>query len=1088
MGLNQNQKRAVEYLEGPLLVLAGPGTGKTQLLSEKVAYILKNTDTAPENILCLTFTESGASNMRERLKGMIGREASKVNIGTYHAFGQDILAQYKNYSPEYTRVLDAAIDEVTQFKIVKELQSKLPARDILLGDKVRDIVSVISEAKAAGLTASDLALIAKQNIEDSEVLSSAISPLLLNVVPRVYKTSLEKAYQPIYQILKDYETLDPIVGRIERSIASMARDLRDALNEATALEKISPLSSWKDTYFEKDGKGGYRLADRVANRKLASVAVIMDGYQKYLEENGLYDFDDMIIEAMKILNSDDGFRETMQEKYQFVMLDEFQDTNPTQLSIVKQLTDYEKPMIMAVGDDDQAIYEFQGATPTNLFEFQQHYGAEVIALTENYRSTQEILDYAKNIIDQAPNRFVNEKILTAHLPEPKESQIHRLEFLSSDQEYSFIADKIAELVKSRVKQSDIAIISNKHKYFTPLLPYLKSHPEIKIAYERRDNLLDDSLIHEMLTVMKLALEVAKGERPTVSMLEVLSYSWLGVPVMEAVKVVAEARAAHKPVFEYLLNAEGISEKLQAAMEFLANLVAVVLSLPLENVFAILTEKMEIKNLPAYEMFRFYENLASIRSKLARHAGDKALRTSDLIEMVEDYEAADMQIVATSPYRDADEAVQVLSAHKAKGLEFSYVFIVSADHTAWGKGKGNNNFLVLPKNLMQIRHTGTTDGEKLRVLYVALTRAKHTLYITNSLHDFNGKSPERLEYFDEHTEKLEDGSEVIAAPFLPTKFVVPQYGEAALRGLLSDGDDNAASAKLIDGLKNYLSPYLVNTPDMRAIYKERVKNYRMSASSLTSFIDIVNAGPEEFFRQKVLRSEIEPEDENMAIGNLVHATFEQVTNSGMSDSAAMEFYLAELEKKDLPQEVKARIREAGPKELEVALREFSRILRQGKAEVDLSYEHLVIGGVPVTGKIDHIIIDDDNKTIEIYDFKTGKYHKEKWGSHATLYKYSLQLMFYKLLLNHSPVYSKYRIERGHILFVRPDDDGEVYDKVYEFEPEAEMELLSLMQAVYEQITDLRFLDDPEIMRPADKSLGLKDIKEFIALLLAKNEEK
>ena len=131
MGLNKKQKEAVEYLDGPLLVLAGPGTGKTQLLSEKVAYILKNTDTNPENILCMTFTESGATNMRERLKTIVGKEGTKVNVNTYHAFGSDILAQYRNYSDEYDRRLDDAIDEVTQYKIVKDIQDNLHGRDIL---------------------------------------------------------------------------------------------------------------------------------------------------------------------------------------------------------------------------------------------------------------------------------------------------------------------------------------------------------------------------------------------------------------------------------------------------------------------------------------------------------------------------------------------------------------------------------------------------------------------------------------------------------------------------------------------------------------------------------------------------------------------------------------------------------------------------------------------------------------------------------------------------------------------------------------------------------------------------------------------
>ena len=1057
MGLNQKQKEAVEYLEGPLLVLAGPGTGKTQLLSEKVAYILNNIDTLPSNILCLTFTESGALNMRERLKTIIGVDAMKVNIGTYHSFGQDILSQYRNYSPDYDRVIDAAIDEVMQYKIIKELRDALPPKDILSGDNVKDIMSVISEAKSAGLSAQDLKIIAKQNAEDSEVLSSAISPLLLNVTPRKLHPSLEDAYGPIYEVLKKYENLKPILPNVERSIVAMARELKEAIVLAESSNKITPLSNWKDTYVEKDDKGNYRLSDRVANRKLASVALIMGEYQDYLEKNGLCDFDDMIIEAGKILKKDKGFLLTLQEKYQYILLDEFQDTNPSQLNIVKLLTDYEKPVIMAVGDDDQAIYEFQGAMSTNLADFQEHYDAHVVTLTENYRSTQEILDFSKQVIDQAPDRFVNEKPLTSHLENPKKSGIHRLEFLASDQEYTFIADKIAELIKSGVKQSDIGVICNKHKYLLALLPYLKSHPEIKIAYEKRDNLFEDEKVHQILTILKLIDEILSEKKPTVSMLEILSYPWFRVQPIEIVRYLAEAREAHKPVFDHLLTVEGSAE-LRQAMEFLAGLSSEASNMPLEIILEKITTKMGVNTFEPYEMFTFYENLASLKSKLVKHCGEKPLRVGDLVGMVNDYEEAEMPLTITSPYRDADEAVAVLSAHKAKGLEFPYVFIVSADHTCWGKGKGNNNFLTLPKNLTYIRHTGITDGEKIRVLYVALTRAKHTLYITNSLHDFAGKSPERLEYFEEISDAPEVESMVLEASLDPRS------------------------------VKNLLIPYIGFDPDMRAIYLNRIKNYRMSASSLTSFIDIVNAGPEEFFKNQILKVQMEPETETLALGNLAHATFEQVTNSGISDDAAIELYLSELEKRDLPMDIKKRIREEGPEELLVALKAFSGVLRNGKAEVNFAYEKLAVSGVPITGKIDHLTIDEEKKTIEIYDFKTGKYHREKWKSQPTLYKYMLQLGFYKLLLNNSPTYSKYKVERAHILFVRPDADGEVYDKVYEFNQDDEKELISLLKAVYNQIYDLKFLDDPEVMVSAKKDLKLKDIRDFIALLLAKNVEK
>ena len=168
----------------------------------------------------------------------------------------------------------------------------------------------------------------------------------------------------------------------------------------------------------------------------------------------------------------------------------------------------------------------------------------------------------------------------------------------------------------------------------------------------------------------------------------------------------------------------------------------------------------------------------------------------------------------------------------------------------------------------------------------------------------------------------------------------------------------------------------------------------------------------------------------------------------------------------------------------ALGAFGEILRQGKAEVDFGPEKLVINGVPVTGKIDHVVVDEDSKTIEIYDFKTGGYHKEKCRSHATLYKYMLQLGFYKLLLNNSPTFSKYTVERAHILFVTPDKDGEVYDKVYEFEKEDEKELLDLMQVVYDLVCSLKFMEDPEVFVGANNTLGIKDIKNFVELLLSK----
>ena len=1072
MQLNDAQREAVEYLEGPLLVLAGPGTGKTQLLSEKVAYILKNTDTDASNILCLTFTDSGAMNMRERLKSTIGSDAMKVMIGTYHAFGSEILSAYKAYSENYGRKLDEAIDEVKQFKIVREIQAKLDGNDILRGDAVKDIVSVISDAKGAGLSATDLKIVAEQNIADSEVLSNAISPLLLNIMPRKYEESYNNAYAPIYELLKKYENTNFITKKIERSINVIARDLKNAIEEATAVRKIKPLSKWKDTYFEKDASGNYRLKDHVANKKLWSLAGVMAQYEAYLNENGLFDFDDMVQEAVKVLRDDTGFKATLTEKYQFILLDEFQDTNPSQLAIVKELTDYEKPIIMAVGDDDQAIYEFQGAKSSNLADFKEYYNAKEVILTENYRSTQEILDFSHKIIAQAPDRM--DKKLHANRAVDNTSQIYRYEFESSDAEYGFVAKKIAELVNSGVEQKQIAVISAKHKYFEPFLPFLKAKEGIKIAYEKRDNLFEDAKIHEILTLAQYIWEIANEKQISVPILEILTFDFLKIPTIDAVKLARLARQEKRPIFE--LVAESEKPEIAEVAKWFAELIKKSFAEPLDGFIGAIIDHMDMAKMDDYERFRFYENVASLIGKVRKHCGEKKLRLADLVEMVSDYRAAEMPLNTISPYKDAENAVQVLTAHKAKGLEFEYVFILSADHTAWGKGKGNNNLLSLPKNMMQIRHTGITDGEKIRILYVALTRAKKSLYITNALMDFNGKSPERLEYLTESVQKNESGKEEIISPLLPSGKVM-QVAEAT----------NLARRE--ENVRNWLMSYMIESPDMRLFYAERAKKIRMSESLLTSFIDIIHAGPETVFRDKILQAPCGLEPESMVFGNLMHATFDATTREKLNDNEAVQFYLQSLKEYDTTEEIRNALKTKGVENLRATLAKFGEMIREGKSEVAFGAEHLAIDGVPLTGKIDHLAIDEENKTIEVYDYKTSTYRANGWKAHPVLYEYMLQLIFYKMLLNLSPNYRKYKVTRGHILFVTKDKhDEEVHDKVYEYNEADEEEFLKLLKAVYVEISTLNFLDDPELMVSPDKNRTIKDIRAFIELLLAKHLEK
>ena len=1092
MGLNKEQREAVEYLDGPLLVLAGPGTGKTQLLSAKVAYILENTDTNPENILCLTFTESGASNMRERLGSMVGKAASSVNIFTYHAFGSNILERYKNYAEDFNRELDNVIDSVTQYKYVREIQDGLAATNILKTTKVNDLIETIGHAKAAKLSADDLAKIATRNIADSEKISAASTEILENLKPRMkYELAVAEVYQPLLEALSEYTSSEPIVGNVEPSANGLVRELAEIIETESTKDKpsVSPLTKWKNQRFERDSMGNYRLKDYIANKKLAALSEVMRTYEEKLRSEGMFDFADMIEEAIRALREDRGFRLSLSEIFQYILLDEFQDTNPSQFELIKLLTDYESPCVMAVGDDDQAIFEFQGANASNLLDYQDHYGAKVITLLDNYRSTSEILAFSHRVAEQVGDSFAKHhgvaKVLRSMFEllgkkQPVECQIERHEFSVASDEYYWVAERIRNLIDSGENPDEIAVIAPKHKHLTPLLPYLKNQ-NINIAYEKKSNLLEDPKIHELIVVAKFANDLANEKQPGHRLLEILSFPWLEIDTLQALEVTHNAKKSEKSVLEYLRESE--DTKLQRIAQWIADLAMQSFEAPLELWLDYLIGARELDDfcspyLAYYEahgskseVFEFYENLNALKNTVVQHTQNQNPRLADFINMIHDYEEADASIINTSPYRDADHSVQLMSAHKSKGLEFKWVFMITVDELAWGKAKGNNNMFSLPSNLSQIRHTGVTDDEKLRLLFVAITRAKEHLVMTNSVQDFSEKQVSRLGYLNE---VRDEKAEIQISPYLPE-------GAQEIHTHYDEFDEEIRLSEL---RQDWISSYQVLTPDLKLLLQARLANYRLTATDLTSFIDIIYAGPQAVYKSRVLFAPDEPLTMQLAYGNLIHSTLEQVTNQGIDQAAALKHFREKAAEVPLQTREIRELQEKGEASLKIVLDEFQDILRAdgAKGEVNLSSEHLSFDDVPVTGKIDHIHIDRTAKTVEVYDFKTGNYHDSKWQSHPTLYKYALQLEFYKLLLGLSPSYRNYKITKGHILFVSPNVEGKVYDKVYEYDDAGAKELRALAKVIYRQITSLEFIENPEINIPGDKKNTLKDIRAFVEKLL------
>ncbi len=1102
MNLNQEQKEAVEYLDGPLLVLAGPGTGKTQLLSAKVAYILQNIDINPENILCLTFTEAGAENMRTRLQSIIGKAALDVNIYTYHAFGSNILERYKNYAETLDRKLDATIDETMQYKIIYDIQKSLSATDILKDADIKDLISTIGNAKAARLSAADLRKIATQNIEDSQSLSAEISPLLLNLKPRSrFQEALDAAYQPILEILLKYSTAEPIVSNVERIANILARDLNQAITESAAEEKpkVKKLSDWKTKNFElfvPDPKHPeqvvYRLKDYIANRKLLSLANIMEKYDEKLRADGLFDFNDMIECAIQYLKDDDGFRLQLSELFQYILLDEFQDTNTSQFELIKLLTDYERPVVMAVGDDDQAIFEFQGANYSNLREFQEHYNAKVITLLDNYRSTGEVLGLSRHLAEQISDSFAKNYQINKTLRSMRDTwsnspvntpQVSRHEFPGVVAEYYWVAKKIRELVDHGEDPNEIAIIAPKHKNIAAILPYLKSE-HLDVTYEKRDNILLDPQISMLIKIAQFVHRLTQREQPVEALLEILSFDFWEVPAEVALRAVEQKWGSDKTVLDYLAG----DVQLETIANFLSQLAIVAINSPLELWLDYLIGATELngytspfltyyrKYASEADLLEFYENLATIRQKVVNHlantnSSNELPKLADFVAAMNDYQLAESEIMRISIYRDSHNAIQVMTSHKSKGLEFKHVFLTSVDDAAWGKASGNNNRLTLPKNLTYIRHTGITDDERLRLFFVAITRAKQSLTMTSSRQAMDGSEIQRLRYLSESSR---DDDEQKSPYLLPDAQSIQIHNDLT-------------TAEKIETLQlSWVSAYQKLHPQVMELLRERMKDYRLNATDLTSFVDIIYSGPQTVYQNRVLRAPSQSANFSICYGNVLHAVFEQITSQRIDDEQALEVFHSEASKAILAEEEKQNLFEKGEHSLKIALTAFGDILRHtnAKAELNLSAEHLSFDGVPITGKIDHLEIDHQHKTIEVYDFKTGNFHKEKWDGQPSLYKYRLQLGFYKLMLNLSREYRNYQVTKGHILFVTPDSDERVYDKVYEFNDADEQELQALVRAVYHQLTSLDFVSDDELFVAPDKSNNMKKLKAFVAKVLEK----
>ncbi len=1042
--LNEQQRAAVDHVDGPLLVIAGPGTGKTQLLSVRVANILQQTDVSPENILCLTFTETGALNMRKRLSDFIGPEAYKVQIQTYHAFGSYILQEHR---PDLT----TAIDELERFTLIREIQSTLHPTDILRPEhQTSKIISAISDLKAAALSPDDIRHIVERNQIDSAKIYATIEEdiqatkgLRFNKAEAIY----ERILAAIESAATAPSTPEYIVGKIEPISKIYYRSLKEALLKEQSAEKPSTklLGEWRKKFFKVDKSGRYVFGDEIANKKLLSLANIMELYAEKLRTLGMFDYDDMILYAIDLLKNDAEVRYNAQERFQYILLDEFQDTNDAQAQLVSLLTDNPvnegRPNIMAVGDDDQAIYGFQGANTSNFFDFDEKYHPEHIFLTKNYRSSAPILDFAHNVIEQSLDRFckspnVNiDKNITAENP-PENTEIELREFPAYQEEYSFVAQKIQNLLDSGVSGDKIAIIAPKHKYLVSILPYLHKL-NIPVSYARRENILENPQIIELFNASNLLLALKNSPKAADPYwFEVLSLNCWNISAAKVIEIIQNARNEHQSIVEQMLADE--SEDVKNVATYFVELAAKVDSYSADFIITNLTAKLFADT----DNYDFYSNLNTLRDTLLNKSTNKKLLLRDFCDIVTAYNNAEMAILNKSPYHESDTAVQLQTVHSAKGLEYEYVFLIAADNKNWSEARGNTDQITLPRNLEHVRHTGDSADEKIRVFFVAITRAKANLCLTYSLSDFAGHEADRLKYLDER----EDENRTLISKVIPEPFA------RVIQSRCTDIAPELISPDM------WFDQYIPDDETRKNLLKPRVEHYRISPTHLNTFLDLrYGNGPYSFLQSYILYV---PSETNFAMnyGKYIHEIMDEINKENITNEQAIERFMAKIDAADAEDIEKDDLKKRAEAELPKFLAERGDLLRNTNAESERGFftETITLGDAILTGKIDRVEIDEEHKTITVSDFKTGN-PKHKWSTNDSTFAYKIQLYFYKFLLEGSRDYKNYKVTNGRIDYISPDEEDDIVSLSLKFNDKEAAEIKHLIQVVFRHIKSLDFPD-------------------------------
>ena len=1042
--LNKKQRESVDNIEGPMLVIAGPGTGKTQLLSIRVGNIIASTDTDPSNILCLTFTDAAREEMYDRLNKLIGPSSSNVNIYTYHSLGSELRNNYPEYFEEI--INSSLVEDVNKINIIRKIQSGLSYKNKYKNDYFLDhLISTLSDLKRALISPEDLKKIALENItfiEDKSKLTIELSAELAKVSA--------KSVSSFAKLLNNEYSED-------NSLKSMFNSsLHEAIEYFNETKKTKLITDFKKNYLEKNKQNLFVASSMEANLKLIDLAEIYEKYIKTFREKRLHDFDDLITYTVSALKNNPEFRYTLQEKYQFILLDEYQDTNEAQAEIVKLLSDHPlhegKPNVMAVGDDDQAIYAFQGAKHFHMLDFIKSYeDVKVVVLNENYRSTQKIIDLSNVVASKIESRLSTEANLDKEFESRNNNatKVERLVFETPMEEQTYLIENIKNM-------GDVAILSPKHDYLQKLA-YLLTQEGLDVTYEKKENILEDELVKIVILNLRIVQAIATNNKSKSSELipMLLNQAYLEIDFKDILDISFESHG------EWITRLSQHKSTKDLSL-LLSKLAVESLTLSFDNIIDKLIGLTPIATNQNTEnkFYNYYlnedKNLVNLLSKLVvlRNSYNQFLvpekLNNNLTSFIEYIETLINNNIAIGSNDEValKSNIKLMTAYSSKGREFDTVYIPSFTDEFWGsKSKGRNSLIALPINLKYIRHTSNTQDDKLRLLYVAMTRARNNIILSSSIAtEFKGKQS-GVAYLDEKIIKDEEKEETyLTSAFFSEERILPKQIKVSKKFIIDD----------------WQSAYkqFINRTDVNEILKKRISNFKLSPSALNSFIDVRNAGPKSFLEHYILKYPSE-DNMNMTFGNLIHDVLDyiqkklnetkQIPSIDIIDTRIKTY----VEKLVLIENDKKHLSEKAFDLFRYYLENFAEDIKPNDlSEVSLYQDNIVLRGAKLTGKIDKINIDKNNNKLIIFDYKTGKPYY-KWSKEAKLHLNMNQLYFYKILLNNSKEFNKYEIQKAALDFVESKEDTHLLETY--LSNEKEERIMKLISAVWNHIENLNFPD-------------------------------